>query len=140
MSNPPPSIGRPASCACGFLPRSALRSQVTSNVERQLPSKLNGSIGSGRDSRSRLAALPRRCELEVSVRPSGVVRRSNLSGRLRLFATTRSGRDERRLWIRNRYTLHVGEQLKMVCCVHHLCAALIRAALELWLGLLESLV
>src|SRR5690606_988864 len=73
-------------------------------------------------------------------RPSRVIRRSNLSGRLRLFATTRSGRDERRLWIRNRYTLHVGEQLKMVCCVHHLCAALIRAALELWLGLLESLV
>ena len=38
-------------------------------LERQLSSKSIGGSGSGRDSRSRLAALPRRCELEVSVRP-----------------------------------------------------------------------
>ena len=52
------------------------RSAVTpnSNVERQLSQKLYGGSGSGRDSRSRLAALPRRCELEVSVRPSAVGR------------------------------------------------------------------
>lgn len=38
-----------------------------SNVEGQLSSKLNGGSGSGRDSGSWLAALSRRCELEVSV-------------------------------------------------------------------------
>ena len=42
--------------------------------DRQLCGSRNDRSGSGRDSRSRLAALPRRCELEVSVRPRLAVR------------------------------------------------------------------
>ena len=36
---------------------------------------VDDSSGSGRDSRSRLAALPRRCALELSVRPTAATRR-----------------------------------------------------------------
>ena len=42
--------------------------------------------GSGRDSRSRLAALPRRCELEVSVRPGAAGHQA-----LRIAATPAGG-------------------------------------------------
>lgn len=42
---------------------------LKSTIECQLSTKPKVGCGSGRDSRSRLAALPRRCELEVSVRP-----------------------------------------------------------------------
>ena len=60
----------------------ALRTLAPFNlfVERQLSSRLKGNIGSGRDSRSRLAALPRRCELEVSVRPSAAAGSMLLKG------------------------------------------------------------
>ena len=43
-------------------------------IPARQPFKVTGCSGSGRDSRSRLAALPRRCELEVSVRPSAAPR------------------------------------------------------------------
>jgi len=42
--------------------------------DRQLCGSCYDRFGSGRDSRSRLAALPRRCELEVSVRPAAAAR------------------------------------------------------------------
>ena len=68
-----PDLQRPVMAGCVRSRTAASEQRNSWNPwvpDRQLCGSRNDRSGSGRDSRSRLAALPRRCELEVSVRPS----------------------------------------------------------------------